>query len=257
MKSTIHLHSAPRIGKKHIILFTLIELLIVIAIIAILAAMLLPALNKAREKAKSIQCISNLKQIGVAYMAYTANYNDYLIPMFGLPGLKKYWFTQLVQYDRENNQYGPAGGLSRELFHCPVMNPMTGPVINSDYGQNNWALLASWEQTSQADYISNKISISRKPSRVFLITDCYQNGTGYTSGWWRFKVATYILTDSNWGQPAGRHSGRVNILHLDAHVDSEQLIDQQNPFNYGPFLYSGGTVAKAYWENFLMFPYPW
>ena len=103
MKSTIHLHSAPRIGKKHIILFTLIELLIVIVIIAILAAMLLPALNKAREKAKSIQCISNLKQIGVAYMAYTANYNDYLIPMFGLPGLKKYWFTQLVQYDRENN----------------------------------------------------------------------------------------------------------------------------------------------------------
>ena len=60
--------------------FTLIELLVVIAIIAILAAMLLPALNKARDKAQASSCISNLKQIAQARQAYTSDYDDYIMP---------------------------------------------------------------------------------------------------------------------------------------------------------------------------------
>ncbi len=136
--------------------FTLIELLVVIAIIAILASMLLPALNRARDKAKDIKCVSHLKQIGFFMMTYIGNNND-VVPKTSNNYAGSYWqdvlmtlympSTKLMTYcycqDTDGNPVTTTQSSSAVLapigiFSCPSTVPraLTVKSVQKHYGMN-------------------------------------------------------------------------------------------------------------------------
>ncbi len=218
--------------------FTLIELLVVIAIIAILAAMLLPALNMAREKSRAIKCMANLKDLGTTHHMYTSTYDDFIMPACS-PGWPLYY-----------NAAYPGDGYLTWLWFAYQISPyaatggvMVCPSGNIDYLTKGYANPADKTSATfplgyaQSSHVSagwvggtvawRKTNFWKRPTRVVVTVDGNNKGTGKGIG--NGYHVEYWDVGLNWFGMSGRHSNRCNILMLDGHVVPTIQRENTNP----------------------------
>ncbi|MBR4664017.1 MAG: prepilin-type N-terminal cleavage/methylation domain-containing protein [Lentisphaeria bacterium] len=205
--------------------FTLIELLIVIAIIAILAGMLLPALNAARDKAKSIACVSNLKQWGTAMQSYSGSYDGYVMPSGGYPD-KGYDWHHFKGTPRE--LVAPSVTLSfwvagKSVNGCGMHSQETLSGVDKEkncayfsYIMNNYIC-----SINNPDWPLPKLSRLRRPGSLYYILEASKYpAEGGANGATGLTVISPEQNDTARLRAGFLHNKRMNILHADGHVST-------------------------------------
>ena len=204
--------------------FTLIELLVVIAIIAILAAMLLPALQQARERAKSIKCVNNFNTSGKALNAYATDHND-LMPLYAasyltksFPGcMRDYWPGLTTTNHRYSGIRVSNGKTYVHAYMCPSAEPSNRVYY---WRSDNHMIITQGINYRFTDYYCGPKATGRRmrkrtfwlhPSKLMHMIDALTP-----------TVGTKLFTDdTNSGEQKlmdARHNGGVNTLFGDGHV---------------------------------------
>ncbi len=188
--------------------FTLIELLVVIAIIAILAAILFPVFAKAREKARQSSCASNVRQIVVAGLAYSQDYDGQILSCAILP---VWWYDLITPYCKNT-----------QVYRCPSIAPSTTAKYGIAHNHANLGYGTSIPETTVA-----------KPAETLLFCDTGRI-TDATKGleptaWLETGAAdmaymrapnnTPYYTDDPW-RPFARHNSMCNVGFVDGHAKS-------------------------------------
>ena len=219
--------------------FTLIELLIVIAIITLLAGLLLPALKKAKDNAKSIQCRSNLKQINLVYAMYPGDYDNWC--MTGLDNTWGGWPNIMIGlgYIRKST-----------VFFCPsepraTLDGMINPCIGLNMGTFGCTGIFAAQKTLSINRFNNNSNLI-----VFIDVPSKETGVDQLSGYLACKPgAIYPLPGYGYYPVILRHSKYANAVFFDGHVDKLDRNDLTTTWKHWNPTTISATPAGSLWER--------